>query len=82
MLGISTYGQFDPIDTAHLKRLELSGEEVGHLLTKDKEFPYDWGYGDIVYITFLSAIFSGTIVLEGTNEASNSGWMDGSAYFI
>ena len=64
MLGISEYRRFDPIDTAHLKELELSGEEVGDLLTNDKEFPYDWGYGELAYITFLSAIFSGTIVLE------------------
>ena len=56
---------FDPIDLKHLKELELSGEEVGYLLTKDKEFPYDWDNGEIVYIIFLSVIFSGTIVLEG-----------------
>jgi hypothetical protein len=56
---------FDPIDLKHLKELELSGEEVGYLLTKDKEFPYDWDSGEIVYIIFLSVIFSGTIVLEG-----------------
>jgi len=24
-----------------------------------------WGYGEIVYVTFLSAVFVGTIVLEG-----------------
>ena len=66
MLGISTYDGFDPIDLPHLKKLELSGEDIGHYLTKDKEFPYEWGYGQIVYITFLSVIFSGTIVLEGT----------------
>jgi hypothetical protein len=80
VLGISEYRRFDPIDTAHLKELELSGEEVGDLLTNDKEFPYDWGYGELAYITFLSAIFSGTIVLEGTYERTKlrimDGWMD------
>lgn len=65
ILGISTYGQFDPINVDHLNRLELSGEPVGHLFTKDKEFPYDWENGKIIYLLFLSVIFSGTIVLEG-----------------
>ena len=64
-MGISKYGGFDPIDLPQLKELELSGEEVGHLMTEDEEFPYDWGYGEVVYVTFLSAIFGGTIVLEG-----------------
>lgn len=66
ILGISTYGQFDPINVDHLNRLELSGEPVGRLFTKDKEFPYDWENGKIIYLLFLSVIFSGTIVLEGT----------------
>lgn len=66
ILGISTYGSFDPHDVKHLKELEISGEEVGYLLIKNKEFPYDWDSGEIVYIIFLSVIFSGTIVLEGT----------------
>lgn len=48
-----------------MKKLELSGEDVGLLFTKDNEFPYDWNIGTIVYITFMSAIFGGTIVLEG-----------------
>jgi len=69
ILGISTYWKFDPIDIDHLKELELSGAEVGHLFTKDKEFPYDWGKGEIVYIVFLSVIFSGTIVLEGVTTS-------------
>lgn len=28
------------------------------------EFPYDWNVGKVVYITFLSAIFLGSIVME------------------
>jgi len=69
LLGISQYGRFDPIDLPHLKELELSGEDVGHFMTANKEFPYDWGYGYIIYITFLSAIFGGTIVLEGVTTS-------------
>ena len=65
MVGISQYSGFDPIDLKHLKQLELSGEEIGHFMTKDHEFPYDWNYGQVVYVIFLSAIFGGTIVLEG-----------------
>ena len=68
MLGISEYKGFDPIDLPHLKQLELSGEEVGHIMTKHKEFPYDWDYGQVVYVTFLSGIFGGTIILEGNKN--------------
>ncbi len=73
LLGISQYGRFDPIDLPHLKQLELSGEDVGHFMTKSKEFPYDWGCGHIIYVTFLSAIFGGTIVLEGKEHIRFSG---------
>ena len=38
-------------------------------MRKDNEFPYDWNYGQAVYITFLSAIFGGTIVLEGVTTS-------------
>jgi len=69
VVGISQYGGFDPIDLKHLKQLELSGEEIGHFMTKDHEFPYDWNYGQVVYVTFLSAIFGGTIVLEGVTTS-------------
>mmetsp|Transcript_119 Transcript_119/g.132 ORF Transcript_119/g.132 Transcript_119/m.132 type:complete len:924 (+) Transcript_119:41-2812(+) len=33
------------------------------------EFPYDWGYGEIVYIFLLNLIFSSTIVLEGVTTS-------------
>ena len=69
VLGISEYKGFDPIDLVHLKELEISGETVGKFMTKDNEFPYDWDYGQAVYITFLSAIFGGTIVLEGVTTS-------------
>eukprot|EP00537_Pseudo-nitzschia_pungens_P011436 CAMPEP_0172389406 /NCGR_PEP_ID=MMETSP1061-20121228/6302_1 /TAXON_ID=37318 /ORGANISM="Pseudo-nitzschia pungens, Strain cf. pungens" /LENGTH=899 /DNA_ID=CAMNT_0013119549 /DNA_START=199 /DNA_END=2898 /DNA_ORIENTATION=- len=68
LIGISTYGQFDPINV-RLKKLRLSGESVGHLFTDAKEFPYDWDYGIAVYVTFLSLIFAGTIVLEGVTTS-------------
>eukprot|EP00536_Pseudo-nitzschia_multiseries_P005683 jgi/Psemu1/254737/estExt_Genewise1Plus.C_1090050 len=69
VIGISTYGQFDPINIDQLKYLRLSGEPVGRLFTDAKEFPYDWTYGVAVYITFLSLIFAGTIVLEGVTTS-------------
>jgi len=45
-----------------------------HVSTSDKdvsytEFPYDWGYGEIVYIFLLNLIFSSTIVLEGVTTS-------------
>eukprot|EP00977_Amphora_coffeiformis_P001372 scaffold286_cov169-Amphora_coffeaeformis.AAC.16 len=39
--------------------IEIGGKKVGELLNSKKEFPYDWGAGDAVYIIFLSAIFCG-----------------------
>ena len=36
---------------------------VKHSL-KHSEFPYDWNAGEYVYITALSAIFIGTIIME------------------
>jgi len=68
-IGISTYGQFDPIDKTILKQLQLSGETVGQLFADVQEFPYDWNRGEIIYITFLSLIFAGTIVLEGVTTS-------------
>lgn len=69
VLGVSQYGKVDP-DTTDLKHLELYGEFVGHqVFTKENEFPYDWGLGRIVYIVFLSAIFMGTIILEGVDTS-------------
>jgi hypothetical protein len=66
--GITQYGNVDP-DTTDLKHLELSGVIIGRLFTRENEFPYDWGYGHIVYIFFLSAIFMGTIILEGVDTS-------------
>jgi hypothetical protein len=67
-VGVSEYGRVDP-DSTDLKHLELDGEFVGNLFTKANEFPYDWGYGHIQYIFFLSAIFMGTIILEGVDTS-------------
>jgi MFS family permease len=69
LLGVSTYGDLDPVNTTHLASLELGGESVGHILTSHHEFPYDWNYGPAIYITFLCIIFMGTIVLEGVNTS-------------
>ena len=33
------------------------------------EFPYDWGVGRLIYLIFLSAIFIGSIILEGVNTS-------------
>lgn len=69
LLGVSTYRDVDPLNTTDLSHLELGGERVGSLFTKQKEFPYDWSYGPAIYITFLSIIFMGTIVLEGVDTS-------------
>ncbi|KAL7515326.1 hypothetical protein ACHAXN_013479 [Cyclotella atomus] len=48
--------------TEHLKSVITS-------VLHHNEFPYDWGAGSIVYLIFLSAIFIGSIILEGVNTS-------------
>ena len=50
----------------------IAGEELDHVLTPKGEFLYDFGFGrsgTVVYVTFLSAVFMGTIVLEGVDTS-------------
>ncbi|CAB9525160.1 SPX domain-containing membrane protein [Seminavis robusta] len=48
----------------------IGGDQaVAILLNARGEFPYDYGSGPAVYIVFLSAIFMGTIVLEGVDTS-------------
>lgn len=49
--------------------ISVGGESITTFLNKHLEVPYDWGAGLIVYITFLSAIFMGTIILEGVDTS-------------
>mmetsp|Transcript_30028 Transcript_30028/g.72886 ORF Transcript_30028/g.72886 Transcript_30028/m.72886 type:complete len:592 (-) Transcript_30028:1207-2982(-) len=67
--GISEYGAFDPDGTVNIQQLIIDGEQVGSILTKKREFPYDWECGVPVYITFLSVVFMGTIILEGVDTS-------------
>ena len=69
MMGISEYWALDPKDASNLKHLQISGAKVGNMLTDKQEFPYDWESGSIVYIIFLSAIFMGTVILEGVDTS-------------
>jgi hypothetical protein len=49
--------------------ISIGGTNVKKFLNEEMEVPYDWGIGDVVYITFLSAIFMGTIILEGVDTS-------------
>jgi hypothetical protein len=49
--------------------ISIGGTDVQKILNKEGEVPYDWGYGKPVYIVFLSAIFMGTIILEGVDTS-------------
>jgi len=55
-------------DTKHNKELKKLKKEVNEAMVQE-EFPYDWGAGVYVYLTSLSAIFIGTIVMEGVNTS-------------
>lgn len=47
----------------------IAGEQLGQVLTPTHEFLYDFGSGPVVYVVFLSAVFMGTIVLEGVDTS-------------
>lgn len=47
----------------------IQGQKLKAALTPGGEFFYDWGYGEGVYITFLSLLFMATIVLEGVDTS-------------
>lgn len=49
--------------------IEIGGTSISKVLNKENEVPYDWGAGKPVYITFLSAVFMGTIMLEGVDTS-------------
>jgi len=49
--------------------IEIGGTSITKVLNKENEVPYDWGRGRVVYITFLSAVFMGTIILEGVDTS-------------
>ena len=49
--------------------IEIGGTSITKVLNKENEVPYDWGAGKPVYITFLSAVFMGTIILEGVDTS-------------
>jgi hypothetical protein len=51
------------------KQVSVGGTTIVSLLNKRDEFPYDWGFGPYVYIVFLSAVFVGTIILEGVDTS-------------
>ena len=50
----------------------FDGWQLRSYLNKKGEFFYDWRLGRYVYIFFLSAIFMGTIVLEGVDTSMMS----------
>eukprot|EP00562_Extubocellulus_spinifer_P013012 CAMPEP_0178542176 /NCGR_PEP_ID=MMETSP0697-20121206/1923_1 /TAXON_ID=265572 /ORGANISM="Extubocellulus spinifer, Strain CCMP396" /LENGTH=918 /DNA_ID=CAMNT_0020174567 /DNA_START=66 /DNA_END=2822 /DNA_ORIENTATION=- len=49
--------------------ISIGGTSVDKVLNKEGEVPYDWGLGKLVYIAFLSAVFMGTIILEGVDTS-------------
>lgn len=59
----------DSIQTVNATDISIGGTSVKKVLNDKMEVPYDWGIGDVVYITFLSAIFMGTIILEGVDTS-------------
>ena len=51
------------------KDVMIGSIRIVDLLNSESEFPYDWTLGPYVYVIFLSAIFMGTIILEGVDTS-------------
>ena len=49
--------------------ISIGGTSISSFLNKQHEIPYNWGIGTVTYITFLSAVFMGTIILEGVDTS-------------
>lgn len=49
--------------------ISIGGTSISSFLNKHQEIPYNWGIGTVTYITFLSAVFMGTIILEGVDTS-------------
>lgn len=49
--------------------ISIGGTSISSFLNKQNEIPYNWGIGTVTYITFLSAVFMGTIILEGVDTS-------------
>jgi hypothetical protein len=49
--------------------ISIGGTSISSFLNKQDEIPYNWGIGTVTYITFLSAVFMGTIILEGVDTS-------------
>ena len=56
-------------NTTNPTDIVIAGEDLTKVLNKHNEVPYDWGAGRPVYLTFLSAFFLGTIILEGVDTS-------------
>lgn len=59
----------DGIPDKKIKKMELDGTSVKHILTPDGEIFYNWGNGIPFYVIFLSLLFMSTIVLEGVDTS-------------
>jgi len=71
MFGILNYEGLimDLIGTVEGEEASIGDAEIKSYLNKKGEFYYDWRVGRYVYMFFLSAIFMGTIVLEGVDTS-------------
>jgi hypothetical protein len=52
-----------------IKETKVQGEKVKAFLTPAGEIYYNWGFGEVFYITSVSCLFMATIVLEGVDTS-------------
>lgn len=56
-------------NSTHHTDIAIGGKDITKVLNHYHEVPYNWGHGRPIYLVFLSAIFLGTIVLEGVDTS-------------
>lgn len=66
---VSSTGGIKSANGTDTEDISIDGTSISKVLNKENEVPYNWGFGMFIYITFLSAIFIGTIILEGVDTS-------------
>eukprot|EP00977_Amphora_coffeiformis_P015997 scaffold4833_cov233-Amphora_coffeaeformis.AAC.32 len=69
MFGLSKKEHSVTTNSTEHVSIAIGGKDIMEVLNEQQEVPYDWGAGRPVYLTFLCAIFMGTIILEGVDTS-------------
>lgn len=68
-VAVEAVAPSDSLSNSTEINISVGGTDIKSVLNKEYEVPYDWGFGKFIYVTFLSAAFMGTIILEGVDTS-------------